>query len=235
MSERNQNDLPFDSEDSAEQALWAALRELPREAPSADLRRGFYAALDDASNESVMDRVRQWLGLSGNAGWATAIAFGVLGFALAGGFMPEAQDSDRMAALEQNVALLNRELILDRLEDANASKRLKGVFDARDAVGEDEQITRALLMLATDDRVQSVRTAAIDALGPSMSRAEIGDALMGLLAQAESPTVQLALVNLVLRNGTVEQLNQLLDMAEQGRLHPDLASHVRNSLGSATT
>ena len=235
MSDRNQNDLPFESEDSAEQDLWAALRNLPREAPSADLRRGFYAALDDAANESMLDRVRQWLGITGNAGWATAAAFGVLGFALAGGFTPEQPGADRMAALEENVAMLNRELILDRLADANASKRLKGVFDARGAAANDEQITRALLMLATDDRVQSVRTAAIDALGPSMSRAEIGDELMSLLAQAESPTVQLALVNLVLRNGTVEQLGLLLDMAEQGRLHPDLTDHVRNSLGSAQT
>ena len=57
---------------------------------------------------------------------------------------------------------------------------------------------------------------------------------MNLLSHAESPIVQLALVDLVLRNGSNEQLEQLLKLANENILHPDLVRHVNKSLGSET-
>ena len=144
---------------------------------------------------------------------------------------PGDADPMRLAALEENVALLNRELILDRLQHATAGKRLRGVIDAASVVQDDIEIARALLLRATEDRVQSVRSAAIDALGPRLASAAVGDELVNLLENAESPLVQLALVDLVLRNGTEKQLEYLLQLAEKGRLHPDLIRHVKNSLG----
>ena len=104
---------------------------------------------------------------------------------------------------------MSRSLILDRLENDTASKRLRGVMDAAALSGDDEEITTALLLRATDDRVRSVRTAAISALGPQMSTPAIGSRLMELLQSAESPLVQLALVDLVLRNGSNQQISEL--------------------------
>jgi len=237
MSDRNRSNLPFESNDPAEQQLWSELRDLPGEAPSEDLRRGFYNALDDASSETWSDTLRGWLGIGSNAGWATAAACALIGFGVAGGFQGESGSTvepQRLLLLEENVALLNRELILDRLEDAKAGTRLKGVFDARNAAVSDEQVARALLSIATEDRVPSIRAAAIDVLGPNLTAAGVGDVLMQLLEQTQSPTVQLALIDMVLRNGTGVQLDQLLEMARSGRLHQDLRRHVINSLGSET-
>ncbi len=59
----------------------------------------------------------------------------------------------------------------------------------------------------------------------------LSNELMNLLASAESPLVQLALVDLVLRNGSNSQLEYLLQLADTGRLHPDLVKHVNKSLG----
>ncbi len=132
--------------------------------------------------------------------------------------------------LEQNVALLNRDLILDRLENDTASKRLRGVIDAANVAGGDAEITQALLLRATEDRVRSVRTAAISALGPQISAPSVSKQFMELLQQTESPLVQLALVDIVLRNGSKEQIAQLLEFAENGVLNPDIAQHVFTSL-----
>ena len=118
------------------------------------------------------------------------------------------------------------------MQDANAGKRLRGVIDAGSVVQDDAEITRALLMRATEDRVYSVRSAAIDALGPRLNSTAVGNELMNLLENAESPLVQLALVDLVLRNGSDAQLERLLQLANKRRLHPDLIRHVNNSLGS---
>lgn len=225
--------LPFVGEDLATQELWDAIEDLPRGEPSADLRRSFYRELDNATRPRALERFRAWLGISGSHGWLTAaacVSMGVMfGFTLGN---PDSAEPTRLAALEQNVSLLNRELILDRLEDATASKRLRGVIDASYAVQDDAEIARALLVRATEDDVYSIRSAAIEALGPSMSTTAVGGELMKLLEDAESPLVQLALVDLVLRNGSGEQLRQLLRFAEGDKLHPDLIRHVKTSLGS---
>lgn len=234
MSDRNLSNLPFESDEADEKALWSALGGLPEEAPSADMRRSFYRSLDHAGSETLPLRVRRWLGFGSNTGWLTATACGVLGFALAGGLSTDsAPDTERLAALEENVALLNRELILDRLSDANAGTRLKGVFDARDAMTDDE-VVQALLVRATDDDVRSVRTAAIDMLGQALASTGVGEELMQLLEQTKTPSVQLALVDMVLRYGTREQLERLVVLAGNGHLHSDLSEHVFKSLGGET-
>lgn len=43
--------------------------------------------------------------------------------------------------------------------------------------------------------------------------------------------VQLALADLVLRHGSSMQPEQLLRLANEGALHPDLVKHVQKSLG----
>jgi hypothetical protein len=57
---------------------------------------------------------------------------------------------------------------------------------------------------------------------------------MDLLQKAESPIVQLALVDLVLRYGNEQQIDQLLKLAGKDRLHPDLARHVIASVQGDT-
>lgn len=233
MSDRKVSELPFDSDDPQEQRLWTALADLPRREPSPELRRSFYRALEHVGAATMSGRLRSWLGFSGNAGWITAAVCLLIGVGtgqLAGRPAPGA--GDRLALLERNVALLNRELILDRLEAPSATKRLRGVIDAVGIVEQDAEIARALLVRASEDRVASIRTAAIDALAPQLATPSVGEELMILLEDARSPLVQLALVDLVLRNGTEDQLDRLLRLANEGRLHPDLVQHVRNSLGS---
>jgi len=233
MSDRHESDLPFESSDTSEQALWAALQGLPEHAPSPELRRGFYRALEEASGTPWWARLGAMLGFGSSRGWLSAAASLALGFGLAlslnGG--EGSSDGDRLATLEASVAILNRELILDRLVDANAGTRLKGVFDARTA-SEDEQIVRALLQRAAQDRVPSVRTAAIEVLSAKLPATGVGDELMQLLDAPQSPTVQLALVDMVLRNGNREELDRLLQRARAGRLHPDIIQYLEASLGS---
>jgi len=235
MHDRKNPSLPFESSDSAEQKLWQSLGDLPQAESPASLRRSFYGALEKASKPSWSERIRRWLGLSGNAGWVTATACLLLGF----GFAQLAVESDgvepsRLAALEENISLLNRQLVLDRLQNDAPGTRLLGVHSASSLVQDDQQIAQALLVRASEDPSLSVRSAAIDALGSQLDSDTVGGELMGLLESAESPIVQLALVDLVLRHGSEQQLTQLLRLANENRLYPDLVRHVQKSLGSET-
>ncbi len=235
MSEKKSSGVQFESEDQNEKELWSALENLPREAPSMNMRHSFYRELELVTAMRWPERVRNWLGLSDKRGWLTAAACMLVGIGV--GQMQSESTGDtppRLAALEENVAMLNRQLILDRMQDATPGQRLRGVIDAISVVQDDLEITRALLVRATQDRVPSVRSAAIDALGSRLGSATVGDELMALLEDAESPLVQLALVDLVLRNGSSSQLEYLLQLASSDTLHPDLIEHIKKSMGRET-
>ena len=230
MSDKRKSGVPFDSEDAGEQQLWRELENLPQDAaPSQRLRRRFYDELEHADRR--MHRRRRWLSLIGAPGLAAALGCVVVGVMI--GLLlrtSAAPEHSEMAQLQQQVAILNRNLVLDRLENDSASKRLLGVIEASDLASSDPEIMRALLERAVDDRVHSVRSAAIDAIGPRVGSPAVGDELMASLEKAESPLVQLALADLVLRYGNPMQMEQLLQLSERGRLHPDVAQHVKSSV-----
>jgi hypothetical protein len=235
MHDRKNPTLPFESSDSDEQQLWQSLGDLPRAEPPASLRRSFYGELEKASTPGWSERIRSWLGLSGKSGWVTAAACLLVGFGVAQlGVDRDGVEPARLVALEENINLLNRQLVLDRLQNDSPGTRLLGVHAASSLVQDDHQVAQALLVRASQDPSLSVRSAAIDALGSQLDSDAVGSELMGLLESAESPIVQLALVDLVLRNGSQQQLKQLLRLANDNRLYPDLVRHVQKSLGSET-
>jgi hypothetical protein len=230
MTDKDPTSLPFESSDPAEHKLWAALGDLPRGEPSSHLRRRFYSSLHDAESRRWTNRLADWLGMRPMSGLATAALSLVLGFGLAQLIDRPGEQTTRLATLEESVAHLQRELILDRLEDASVNTRLKGVLEAGEVAATDQQVALALLDRATQDQSLSVRSAAIDALGSQLGSGEIGNGLMRLLDSAESPIVQLSLVDLVLRHGDASQIRQLQELADSGQLHPDLVRHVNNAL-----
>jgi hypothetical protein len=231
MPDKKPTSLPFDSDEPADHKLWSALGELSRGEPSDRLRRRFYSGLHEAGRRPWTQRLGQWLGLQAG-GWVTAAACLLLGFGFAQVIDRPTAETLKLVAIEETMVRLQRELILDRLQDASASTRLKGVVDASEVVAHDPQVARALLDRAAQDASLSVRSAAIDALGSQLGSGEIGAELMRLLQGAQSPIVQLALVDLVLRNGDGEQIRQLQSLADSGALHPDLVRHVNNALRS---
>jgi hypothetical protein len=232
MPDKETFSVPFEGSEPTEQELWAALRGLPRGEPSGQLRRRFYSSLHQAGSRPWTERLGQWLGLRPGGGWVTAAACLVLGFGFALVIDRPASETPRLVALERNLAQLQRDLILDRLQDASANTRLKGVVDATRVVASDPQVVQALLVRAAQDRSPSVRSAAIDALGSQLRSGEVETGLMSLLEGAESPIVQLALVDLFLRHGDAEQIRQLQALVGSGRLHPDLVEHITNAVRS---
>jgi hypothetical protein len=232
MSDKIKTDLPFTSDEPAENTLWNSLATIEAEQPSANLRKNFYAKLDRATAPTLSSKLRDFLGFSGYAGWITATACLLVGLGTGQLIGTDSSDSsaERLATLEQNVSMLNRTLILDRLDNDSAGKRLQGVLDAAYFASEDAEIAAALLQRAMQDRVHSVRAAAIDALGRQLGAPSVGKRIMDSIAESESPIVQLALIDVVLRNGNQQQLDELLRFAQDGVLHPDLAQHVLASL-----
>jgi len=235
MAERTPLGVPDEFEDASERALWHALAEAHADEPSPRLRQGFYRKLEHAARRTPLERLRDLLGFRGSTGWLTAAACLLAGLGIGSLAVDGApDDGTRLSALEEQVTDLNRRLILDRLDSSEPGKRLRGVLDATDVAGQDADIVQALLVRATGDPVASVRSAAIDALAARVETPPVGRQVMDLLQQADSPIVQLAIVDLVLRYGNDEQVAELLALADEDRLHPDLKRHVLKSLNRET-
>ena len=237
MTESNFPDLPEGIDSTRENELWNVLGEVEHEQPSARMRQEFYENLEQASQSGMVSKLRNFLGFSGNTGWLTAAACMLVGVGAGQmvGSIVSVDEGARFAALEQNVSMLNRNLILDRLQNDQPGKRLRGVMDAAYLVEQDPDIANTLLSLAANDRVDSIRSAAVESLGAQIKSPAIGVQLMGMLQNSESPLVQLALVDLVLRNGSDEQISQLLKLANEELLFPDLQRHVLTSLKREVT
>jgi hypothetical protein len=82
-----------------------------------------------------------------------------------------------------------------------------------------------------EDNNYTIRSAAIDALGPQLSSSSVGDELMSLLENSQSPLVQFALVELILRYGNQTQIKYLIQTSEDGRLNEELSEYVQSSVG----
>ena len=120
LSDENTNGISLDSDDAAEIELWDALGTIEAQEPSAQLRQGFYQKLEDASQPTTMARLRDLLGFSGNMGWLTAAACLLVGLGTGQLVSSPSEGEDaRLVALEQNVSMLSRTLILDRLDKHN--------------------------------------------------------------------------------------------------------------------
>lgn len=231
MSEQRNSGVPFSSDDGEQQKLWEDLQQIPQAEPSPQLRKSFYQELDRIGRTKPIDRWRAWLGLSGTRGFATALGCALLGVFIGILFTTtDSADRTELSDLQQQVADLRRDLILDRLSNDSASKRLAAVIDAASVAERDPEIARALLTTAIDDRVYSVRAAAIDAIGPQFNSSTVGNELMSLLEKSESPIVQLALIDLILRHGSAQQLERLEALSEKGALHPELAQYVQSAI-----
>ncbi len=231
MTDSKYPDLPGNK---AEEQLWKTLGEAEFEQPSARLRQEFYKNLEQASKPGLLEKIRDFLGFSGNAGWLTAATCVLVGWGVGTRIEPVDSvpniDAARLVVLEENVSMLHRSLVLDRLQNEQPGKRLRGVIDAAELVKDDEVVAHKLLERATSDRVNSIRSAAVESLGTQLDSPTIGSQLMGMLRETESPLVQLALIDLVLRNGSEEQLDQLHTLAADEQLYPDLQRHVLTTL-----
>lgn len=230
MSDRNRTGVPFDGEDPTERQLWESLQDISQPEPPPRMRRRFYGELDRLGGQTRFAPWREFLGLMGSRGFATAIGCVIAGIFIGLLVTRGGVQRAELADLQAQVTALNRNLILDRLENDSASKRLLGVIDAAGVAQHDPEIARALLSRAVDDRVYSVRAAAIDAIGPRLSTPAVGHELMGLLEKSDSPIVQLALVDLILRQGSAEQIEELLKLSERGVLHPELQQYVKSAV-----
>jgi HEAT repeat protein len=151
--------------------------------------------------------------------WQTALAVALL---VAGGFGGRYLERPRtaspeMAQLQGQVESLRELVALSMLRDQSPSSRIHGVTYGSQLARPDRPIEEALLYAVNHDANVNVRLSAVDALEKLAGNAGIRRALVDALPMQDSPLVETAIVDVLVRandTAAVPALRQLVRDAQ---------------------
>ncbi|MEO0616589.1 MAG: hypothetical protein AAFY69_10705 [Pseudomonadota bacterium] len=231
MSERIDDDSALQNEDG--NSAWQKLSRLSQAEPDAKLR---HRVLNDIHAHNTKrswfaaflpTRAPQWAGLAASA--LIGLAIGTFGS------MSDPDLDTRMAQLELQLGNMNQQLLMSRLTASAPGERLAAALQAANLEQRDPAIAAALVQRAAIDTVPSIRSAAIGALGEEINDTSISMQLMAVLEESDSPIVQLAIIDLILRHGNAALLDALEQRWRAGGIHPSLSGYLEDTMGGMET
>ena len=217
--------------DQLEHELFDQLGAIPELQPSKRLRRIFYRRLSQVESAQDQRRAKRpgwldWLSQPLLPALATLIVGLFVGLLIGNQLGVSTGNEGRIESLRAQVATLNANVALSLMQKQSAGERLRGVDAATTMINTNPRITQALLQRAANDSNRSVRSAAIGVLGPQLTDLAVAAEVQRLMLESNSPQVQLAFAELVMRWGDSKQLRALVEAAEDGRLLPDVQRYV---------
>lgn len=221
-------------------ALWVELGDLPLEAPSPQLRAGFYHMLEAyrlgerGVGKPPLKRRWDWL----HSLWPSqpAVQLAMAGLALVFGlvaghlYTARSHDQQRIAQLQSEMQSMRQLVALSLLQQQSASERLRGVNYSVRMEPAGEEVLAALLQTLNHDANVNVRLAAVDALRQFSSRAPVRRGLREAIARQDSPLVQIALIEWAVDARDLGSAPQLERLAAKGELHPAVKARLDEAL-----
>jgi hypothetical protein len=132
--------------------------------------------------------------------WRMAVAAGLLVAGIfAGRFALKPANNPEMAQLRGQVESLRELVALSLLQQSSPSARLRGVSYSEQIAQPDREVEQALLYAVNHDTNVNVRLSAVDALEKFAGDPEAVRAVVDAIPAQDSPLVQVALIDLLVR------------------------------------
>lgn len=221
--------------DSTKQ-LWQLMGNLPTPEPGETARVRFHAMLDtykdtvQTQNEGVFDglliKLRSlWVPQSAVR---LAYSFALLVVGIAAGYWFRTPGTTTVALQQQQIDTLSNQvqdmrqmMMLSLLENPSASERLRAVSYTEEINSVDDKVVEALLTTLNNDDNVNVRLVTLEALAKLADKATVREGLVQSIARQESPLVQSALADVMVKlqeKRSIKPLRQLL--------HDDNLNHL---------
>lgn len=219
--------------------LWAKLGSMPEIHPPDSLRVRFVSMLE-AYQEGLRHAPSGGRGLlailNGLVGrfWPSqpAVQVGLSMILLVAGFIvgtrvsPDTDHDTELAHLRGEVRQLGGLLTVSLLNQQSASERLRGVSWTSRIEHPDERILEELLRALKYDPNVNVRLASIDALAKFVPDASVRAGMLDALPRESSPLVQIALIDMFVREGVIQSAAVLEDMMQDPSIDPAVKQRI---------
>jgi len=176
--------------------------ESPDLVPSEQLSKNFYSMLGEEKAKLAHKptfNIQTWLNEFLTTGFGK-VAFGlaILLLGIVGGQLFSSKNYEgELSQLTNQMDDMKEMMMMSMLEERSASKRLQGLQISSDMVSENQQITDAMFVTLNNDESTNVRLAALTILASYANDPEIRAGLINSITEQDSPTMQVALAELM--------------------------------------
>lgn len=223
--------------------LWAKLGSMPEIHPPDSLRVRFVSMLE-AYQEGLRHAPSGGRGLLAvlnglverfwpsqpalQVGLATILL--IAGFALGKMASSDSGHDIELAYLRNEVRHIGGLLTVSLLNQQSASERLRGVSWTTRIDHPDERILDELLRALKYDPNVNVRLASIDALEKFLPEPSVRASMLDALPREPSPLVQIALIDMFVREGVVQSATVLKDMMDDPSIDPAVKQRLESGI-----
>ncbi len=238
------NDEPMNWPDEKSKLLWQRMGDVPTPAPKPEMRTQFYAMLDSFEQEEAAKPQPVWKQVMASfkqrwsAGSLGQLAYGLvlLSVGMAAGFWLQ-RPKDQAVAYQQRIDTLSVQvgemrqmMMLSLLENPSATERLRAVGFTKDIPDADSHVIDALLTTLNNDPNVNVRLVTLEALSDLAHDARVREGLVQSLNRQESPLVQVALADVMVKLQEKRSLKPLRQMLRQNGLNDLVKSKLEQTI-----
>lgn len=215
---------------------------VPDPEPSPDMQVRFKGMLD-AYKHAHEEKNTLWRGLitdlqhrwNFQPGFRLAYSLVLVLIGLAVGYFINRQSSDddnnlQIQALSSQVEEMRQLMLLSLVENPSASKRLQAVSYTDEISSVNNEVINALLTTLNGDPNVNVRLAALEALFKFASVPRVREGLVHSITQQDSPLVQSAMVDVMLKLQEKRSVKPLQELLNTKDLNQTVKIKIENSI-----
>ncbi len=228
----------------ATRQVWQRLGELPTPAPGPGMSTRFYAMLDSFESaekpvpQPVWARFVAWLQQQWPSAIVPRLAYSLLLLGLgvvAGYWLPSRRAADmayqqRIDTLSGQMRDMRQMMMLSLLENPSATERLRAVGYTKDMGNANAHVVDALLMTLNNDSNVNVRLVTLEALAELAPDPRVREGLVQSLTRQESPLVQVALADVMVKLQEKRSVNPLRQLLRQEGINDLVKTKLEQSI-----
>ena len=224
----------------AAQQVWNLMGEMPAPKPSADMTIRFQSMLDEYKGSLVekknpfadlLDHLKQLWVLQPRMQLAYSVFLVVVGLGF--GYLMNRQGVEgnkEIAALSSQVHEMKEMMMLSLLENPSASERIKGVSFTSEIKSTNKEVVDALFSTLNNDPNVNVRLVTLEALTNLASDPAVREGLVQSIIQQDSPLVQSALADAMLKLQEKRSVRSFRKLLEQKGLDTTIRTKIEKTI-----
>lgn len=211
---------------------------LPAPEPGAQMRVNFRAMLDEFKAAEIKPAAANSFWVRLKKSWALQprlpLAYGFMIMLICGcavyWFSRNSQQEKEVQELHAQVHELKQTMMLAMLDNPLASERLKAVNYTGEMKRVDQTVITALLATLNNDPNDNVRLSTLEALTRLAADPEVRTGLIQSITKQDSPVIQLAIADVMLRLQEKRSVNSLKQLLKQKGLNDEVRTRVKETI-----